>query len=320
MKKLLITIILLSAGIVHAQTDEKETLRQLSQNALSAYQNQKLDDAIKFGQQAVDLSLKIYGAKNVETAVAYTNLGVIYRDKKKFKESIENFQKAVNVYESVPNLKIREQVTAYEALARLQSLNDLKREAEANFLKAIETAESKFGKEGKESFSPTLNLANFYARDKKFEKADEFYLKSYAVAVKNFEKESREIEQIEDSRSCLVARMDAGKSHKTFRESVEKLLGKNSEQAGILNGKAKSLPRPPYPTEAREKRLSGSVSVRVKIDEQGNVIETRTICGHPILSKGSEESARGAKFEPTLIDGKPVKVSGIVVYNYVSPR
>ncbi len=321
-KKLLITIILLTVCSVHAQTDEKETLKQINQQLVSNYQKQKFDEAIKLGQQAVDLSLKIYGENNVETAVAYTNLGVIYRDKKKFKESIENLQKAINVYESIPNLKSREQVTTYEALANSQSLGDLKEEAEANFLKAIETAESKFGKEGRESFSPTLNLANFYARDKKFEKADEFYLKGYAVATKHFETESREIEQIEDSRSCLVVGRGAGaERYKTFQEAREKLFGKRVlEEVGILNGKAKSLPKPPYPSEAREQRLSGSVSVRVKIDEQGNVIETRTICGHPTLSKVSEGSAKGARFEPTLKDGKPIKVSGIIIYYYVAPR
>ena len=216
-------------------------------------------------------------------------------------------------------MKSRELVTAYEALAVSQTLDGSRKEAEPNYLKAIETAESKFGKESKESFSPSLNLANFYARDKKFEKADEFYLKSYAVAIKNYEKEGREIEQIDDSRSCLVVGRGAGaESYKAFREAREKLFGKRAlEEAGVLNGKAKSLPKPPYPSEAREKRLGGSISIRVKIDEQGNVTEARTICGNPILAKGSEDSARGAKFEPTLIDGKPVKVSGIIVYNFV---
>jgi TonB family protein len=324
MKKLLITIILLSAGIVHAQTDEKETLRQLSQNALSAYQNQKLDDAIKFAQQAVDLSLKIYGAKHVETAVAYTNLGVIYRDKKKFKESVENLQRAVEVYESLSNLKSYELTATYEALALSQLSGGLKAEAEANYLKAIAVTESKHGKDSKESFLPTLNLANFYAHSKNFEKADEIYLKSYALAIKNFGREAEQLKQIEDSRTCLIGQSFNIERDKMFSESRQKLFGENvakngaaSINGGIINGKAKSLPKPYYPKEAKAERLGGAVSVRVIVDEQGNVTEAKSICGHPILGKTSEEAARKSKFPPTTLSGKPVKVYGILIYYYI---
>ncbi len=69
MKKLLITIILLTICSTHAQTDEKETLKQLNQKVITSYRNQKFDEALKLAQQAVDLSLKIYGAEQPETAL-----------------------------------------------------------------------------------------------------------------------------------------------------------------------------------------------------------------------------------------------------------
>ncbi|MCY7344941.1 MAG: energy transducer TonB [Pyrinomonadaceae bacterium] len=152
------------------------------------------------------------------------------------------------------------------------------------------------------------------------EKANEFYLKSYALAIKKFGRETIELEQVEDSRSCLIppSRRTNSESERAFIDARKKILGENDEQgARILNGKAKSLPLVPYPFEAKSRRISGMVSVRVKIDEQGNVIEARTICGHPILGKASEQAARGAKFAPTLRDGKPIKVSGVIVYNFV---
>jgi tetratricopeptide (TPR) repeat protein len=324
MKKLLITIIFLSAGIIHAQTDEKETLRQLSQNALSSYQNQKFDDAIKFGQQAVDLSLKIYGTKNVETAVAYTNLGVIYREKKKFKESIENLQKAVDVYESVPDLKSIDQITAYETLSYAQVLGGRGTEAEANYLKAIEIAGEKFGKESREMFSPTFNLGNFYARSKKFDDADNFYLKSYALAIKNFGKEAMQLKEIEDTRICLIAEVFRPEREKVFYESKMKIFGEpvtkpqNSRiDGGVVNGMATFMEKPNYPLRAKVEGLSGSIAVRVIIDEQGNVTEAKAICGHPILRQISETAARKSKFAQTKLEGKPVSVAGIIVYNYL---
>ncbi len=251
MKKLLITIILLTVCAVQAQIDEKETLKQINENVVSSYHNQKFDEALKFAHQAVDLSIKIYGNERPETAVTYANLGVIYREKKKFKESIESLQKAVEVYRKIPDLN-KELIAAYETLAFSQFLDGKQTESEANYLQAIEIAETNFGKESKENFSPTLNLANFYARDKKFEKADEFYLKSYALTIKNFGKEGKEIEQIEDLRSCLVVGRElSAENAKAFQEAKEKLFGRTLEKAGILNGRAKSLPKPAYPSEAR---------------------------------------------------------------------
>jgi len=320
MKKLLITIILLTLCSTHAQTDEKETLEQLNQKVIISYRKQKFDEALKLAQQAVDLSIKIYGAEQSETAVAYTSLGVMYQEKRKYKESIENLQKAVDVYQKISNSKSEDLITAYQILAYSQFLDERKKESEANYLKAIEISENKFGKESKESFTATLNLANIYARLKEVEKANEFYLKSYALAIKNFGRESKEMEQVGDSRSCLVsAQKSDTESAKAFLEARKKMLGETSEQnAGILNGKAKSLPSPTYPSEARPRRISGTVSVRVKIDEQGNVIEARAVCGPPVLGNAAEYAARGAKFAPTIKDGMLIKTSGIIIYNFVA--
>jgi TonB family protein len=86
---------------------------------------------------------------------------------------------------------------------------------------------------------------------------------------------------------------------------------------GILNGKAISLPQPGFPLAAREAHASGAVIVEVTIDETGKVIAARAVSGHPTLRGASEEVARRAKFSPTTLCGKPVKVNGAIVYNYV---
>jgi TonB family protein len=88
--------------------------------------------------------------------------------------------------------------------------------------------------------------------------------------------------------------------------------------AGVLNGLAISLPTPRYPAIARTANVSGSVRVSVLIDENGNVISATAISGHPFLRPASLEAARGARFAPTLHSGKPVKVSGVIVYNFVN--
>jgi TonB family protein len=86
---------------------------------------------------------------------------------------------------------------------------------------------------------------------------------------------------------------------------------------GVVNGKAVNLPKPNYPSAAKAVRATGAVSVQVVIDEIGDVISARAVSGHPLLHQAAVTAARQAKFQPILLTGKPVKVSGIIVYNFV---
>jgi TonB family protein len=86
---------------------------------------------------------------------------------------------------------------------------------------------------------------------------------------------------------------------------------------GIINGKAISKPQPVYPAIARAARASGTVNVQVTVDEGGHVISAKAIGGHPLLQQAAVEAAYQARFSPTRLSGQPVKVSGVVSYNFV---
>jgi len=87
---------------------------------------------------------------------------------------------------------------------------------------------------------------------------------------------------------------------------------------GVLNGKAISLPKPAYPMIARQAHASGTVIVQVLIDEAGNVISAHAVSGHPLLQAASVAAARQAKFASTRLSGQPVKVNGVIQYNFVA--
>lgn len=89
---------------------------------------------------------------------------------------------------------------------------------------------------------------------------------------------------------------------------------------GVLNGKAISLPKPDYPAEARAAGLEGVVVVQVTVDEQGNVIEARPVSGPQLLQQPAVIAAQLAKFAPTLLMGEPVKVTGVIVFNFGRPQ
>jgi hypothetical protein len=82
---------------------------------------------------------------------------------------------------------------------------------------------------------------------------------------------------------------------------------------GVLNGRAIYLPQPEVPAG----EANGVVSVQVLIDEQGSVVEARAISGPAHLHQAAVSAARLARFTPTLLMGEPVKVTGILSYNFV---
>ncbi len=87
---------------------------------------------------------------------------------------------------------------------------------------------------------------------------------------------------------------------------------------GVLNGKAVHLVQPPYPAIARSAHASGQVVVQVLIDENGNVVAAHATSGHPLLQGAAVNAARSSKFTPTKLSGQPVKVNGVIIYNFVA--
>ncbi len=87
---------------------------------------------------------------------------------------------------------------------------------------------------------------------------------------------------------------------------------------GVLNGRAISLALPKYPAEARKAHDSGQVRVQVLIDEQGVVISAKAIEGPDSLREVAVSAALQSRFTPTRLMGQPVKVNGVIIYNFVA--
>jgi TonB family protein len=85
---------------------------------------------------------------------------------------------------------------------------------------------------------------------------------------------------------------------------------------GMLNDKAVSLPRPAYPPVAKAAGASGTVVVQVIVDETGKVTSAKAVSGHPLLRQAAAQAAYRASFKPIKLNGKPVKVSGTISYDF----
>jgi TonB family protein len=88
---------------------------------------------------------------------------------------------------------------------------------------------------------------------------------------------------------------------------------------GVLNSKAIVFPKPEYPAEAKSAGVAGTVAVQVTVDEAGNVVDAKAVSGPALLHQVSVNAALQARFSPTSLMGEPVKVTGVLVYNFARP-
>ena len=74
----------------------------------------------------------------------------------------------------------------------------------------------------------------------------------------------------------------------------------------VVMGKLVKNVAPVYPVEAQRKRIQGPVKLRVIIRKDGSVIVQTVVQGDPALSPAAIEAVKQWRFEPTLLDGKPI--------------
>lgn len=84
--------------------------------------------------------------------------------------------------------------------------------------------------------------------------------------------------------------------------------------SSVLQGKAIERRKPIYPPLAQQIRLQGDVSIEVMIAPDGHVESARIVSGHPMLADKAREAALGWRFQPTLLNSVPVRVTGVIVF------
>ncbi|MFN7919767.1 MAG: energy transducer TonB [Bryobacteraceae bacterium] len=68
---------------------------------------------------------------------------------------------------------------------------------------------------------------------------------------------------------------------------------------------ATNRPAPEYSSLARSMKVSGDVTVEVRIGEDGSVIEVKPLTGSALLAKGVVSTVKQWKFKPFDSSGKP---------------
>jgi TonB family protein len=93
-------------------------------------------------------------------------------------------------------------------------------------------------------------------------------------------------------------------------------LTKSEIRGASLNSRAIELPKPAYPETAKRAGIHGTVKVSVTVDERGHVSEAEAIEGPKELRQAAVEAARRARFEPPRVHGAPIKIDGVLTYEF----
>jgi tetratricopeptide (TPR) repeat protein len=171
------------------------------------------------------------------------------------------------------------------------------------------------------------NVAELLIAKKKQKEAADVYRRSLTIYEKASGGNDPKLIESLGRYICLLATIGRSDERKDVQKRLFKLENGFDESIGAsmqsskmderMQGRAVSLPRPDYAVEARASRVSGSVVMKVKVNELGKVIDVKSICGHPLLVKGSEAAIWRARFEPAVVKGQPVQFTSNVIYSFI---
>lgn len=74
---------------------------------------------------------------------------------------------------------------------------------------------------------------------------------------------------------------------------------------------------PVYPPLAKAAGVEGDVGVKVLLDNQGAVIRSRAVYGHPLLRESAEKAALQWRFAPSGSESESITVHGLVIFQFV---
>ena len=334
--KILITLFFITSsftgvfGQARQDTAAVQEAQKISIEVVRLFNEKKFEEALPLARKVIEIREKELGKYDISVAEAWRNLAYIQFQSKDIKGAENSFEKAFNIFEKNQPLSTKQEtmfVEMMEIVAFYQATDQKFDKAEKIYLQAVELREKINGKDSPELSSILQRLGRFYQAIEKYEQAAPILFRSFEIKRKMSGKDNEQIAEIFRDVSCVYRKLERTDEIEDIKKELfpdfpdSKILtasGKTGQiQKGVVNGKALSLPRPVYPSTARAKRASGTVNVQVLIDETGNVIHACAVDGAKLLHRVSEISAYGAKFEPTFLDGKPVKVNGIIVYKFV---
>ena len=301
------------------ESPELQEASKLSESSVKLFNEGKFDEAISLAKRGLEIREKLLPPNDVRISTSLTTLGKIYVGKKDYKQARGVFQRLLELQQQQfgpENIRLADTLD-WLGLVDFGTGNSA--DAERAYQRALAIREKTLGSSHIQVAHSLFALAEFYRAQHQLEPAVEHYQKALTLYGQLTGAGSREFERTSEGFVCLGYDYHKPELFKTVYEIWKQFSKANEPQPGqLLNSRALSMPAPAYPEPARAHRYQGTVVVKVEIDEGGKVISARDMCQGPrYLSESSVAAALKARFTPTKLSGMPVKVKGIIQYNFV---
>ncbi len=297
-----------------------EDARKLNTQAVALYRQGKYEEAIKLQKRALALWEKELGGEHKLVATGSANLAEMYRARERYIEAADAYQRALKIEEKLLGPDHPDLVGLMIRMGWMRHAISRGGEAESLFKRAVEIRE-KHGADHLGLVDPLLTLANFYQKTGRPAASIEIYERVIAVQEKHFGAEGLPLVSTLEQCACAL-RLNKKSLDASKMEQRAAIIERKAKpdfmpvEDGALRGYAVHKEAPRYPAAARSERLSGSVLIKVEIDETGKVTDAKILCGADLLAVAAREAARKWRFKPATVNGRPTKVRGVLTFNF----
>lgn len=302
---------------------------QLNGQVLQLFKEKKFNEALPLAQKVLELREKAVGPDHQLVADALYNLGAIWVGRASInnmpafletaRQTYQRWIKLTGKLAGNDNPKI---CAGLEQLGWLEATAQNKSKAEECFTRSLEIRARAFGAESSQAADGLHQLALFFQYAGDYPQAVTIFRKEIGLREKSLGPTHRRVGELLEECSCALEQNRQPEESAALSAQARLILDpeENSdpslETAEIIRGKALHRESPGYPSAAKSQRVSGTVVCQIIIDEKGTVTSVKTKCGHPLLKGEAERACWKWKFKPTLINGTPVKVTGLLSFAF----
>lgn len=302
------------------QPPELAEASRLAQSVVSLYDAGKYDEALPIARRVVQIRERVLPKDDDKIVAAVINLAEVQFLRGQYSEAQGLFERALHSHERTAGVNSAKLGDVLDRLALVYYRLGRAADTERVYRRSLAIREQAFGAEHPDVSRSIRNLAEFYQFQGDYKKGEPLYQRLIEIRKKQGSSESTA--DALERYACLLRKTKRSQEAEDMEARALEITNNRgiTEElisAGVVNGRALSLNQPAYPYEALAERVSGKVTVRVLINESGTVIRACAIEGPRLLMKASESAAYQSKFSPTIVGGKPVKVNGIIIYNFV---
>jgi TonB family protein len=176
------------------------------------------------------------------------------------------------------------------------------------------------------------NLALLYAAQGSDVDAEPLYLRAIAIDVKALGTEHPDLAAHLENYAVLLRKMNRHREAENIEVLAKGILARHAQDRPLasVRGRVRVAPsvqadkiihyvQPMFPPLAKQARITGVVRLEAIIAKDGTVKDLAVLDGHPLLAQAALQVVQEWRYQPTLVDGKPVEVMTEVIVAFL-PR